>query len=471
MPTIIPVILCGGAGSRLWPVSRELHPKPFMRLDCGKTLLQKAFLRAALLPDVSEVLVVTGQALWLRAREELSAVNQYGLPVSFLLEPVGRNTAASIAAACLAGSAKPADETCLLVLPADHLIENEMHFADSVSEAVVKAANEKIIVFGIQPTRPETAYGYIEIENEHFVRFVEKPSQAQADVFFASGNYRWNAGIFCFQPAVMLAEMDEHCPDILSGVRSCMENSQNTLSETGCMTLDNNIFAVVPEQSIDYAVMEKSGCVDVVCCDAAWSDLGSWNAISALFEADSAGNTTAGDVFLQATERCHIQSENRLVGAVGVQDLVIVDTADALLVAGRNQVHEVKKLYQTLKTAGHPGAQLHRTVFRPWGTYTVLEEGPGFKIKRIEMKPHASLSLQIHQHRSEHWVVVAGRASVINGEQILEVCVNQSVYIPAGNRHRLSNPDDATLIIIEVQSGSYLGEDDIVRLEDVYGRV
>lgn len=469
---LIPAILCGGAGSRLWPVSRELHPKPFIRLADGQSLLQKAFLRGAALPGVTEVLTVTNRELFFKTQDEFREVNKAQLATSFILEPFGRNTAAAIAAAALHAVKAHGEDAVLLVLAADHLIADQEAFANAVAQAAVLAQQGKLVTFGIQPDAPETGYGYIEAEGNQVLRFVEKPSLEKAREYLDSGRFLWNSGMFCFQAGTMLKAMQQHCPDILAATQLCMAQSRRAEGKDLVeLELDSASFAQVPDNSIDYAVMEQSDQVAVVPCTIGWSDIGSWTALGDLSVADSDGNRIDGEALLHDVSNCYIQSNNRVIGAVGVDNLIIVDTPDALLVADKARAQDVKHLYKTLKTNGHDAHKHHLTVHRPWGTYTVLEEDPSFKIKRIEVKPGASLSLQMHHHRSEHWIVVSGMARVVNGENELFVNTNESTYIPAGHKHRLENPGILNLVMIEVQSGQYLGEDDIVRFQDVYGRV
>ncbi len=472
---LIPTILCGGAGSRLWPVSRELHPKPFIRLADGQSLLQKAWLRGAVLADVAETLTVTNRELFFKTEDEYREVSaipaNHDLTNRFILEPLGRNTAPAIAAAALQVAAKQGEDACLLVLAADHLIADQASFAQAVATAMQLAAQGKLVTFGIQPDLPETGYGYIEADGNTVKRFVEKPDLEKAEEYVASGRYLWNSGMFCFQAGVMLREMQQHCPHILEATRACIAQSR-TVEGKGVSQLELNatLFKQVPDDSIDYAVMEKSTNVAVVPCSIGWSDIGSWTALGDLTAPDAQGNRIEGEVILHDVSNCYIQSNQRIVGAVGVKDLVIIDTPDAVLIADRSRAQDVKHIYARLKAEGHEAHRLHNTVNRPWGTYTVLEEGPHFKIKRIEVKPGASLSLQMHHHRSEHWIVVSGMARVQNGQQELFVQTNESTYIPAGHKHRLENPGMLPLVMIEVQSGEYLGEDDIVRFDDVYGR-
>ncbi len=469
---IIPTILCGGAGSRLWPVSRETHPKPFIRLADGQSLLQKAFLRGAGVPGCAEVLTVTNRELLFKTQDDYREVNAGKLPTSFILEPFGRNTAPAVAAAALHVAKVHGEDAVMLVLPADHLIANHDAFNAAAAAAAKLAASGSIVTFGIQPDTPETGYGYIEADGNKVVRFVEKPSLEKAMAYLKSGKYLWNSGMFCFTAGAMLRELAQHASDILTATQACMAESP-VVSGKGVtqMELHSDLFAAVPDNSIDYAVMEKSARMAVVPCDIGWSDIGSWNAIGELSPQDLNGNRVEGEALMHDTSNCYIQGSSRMIGTVGVKDLIIIDTPDALLVADKARAQDVKHVYAGLKAKGHESYKLHRTVHRPWGTYTVLEEDTGYKIKRIEVKPGASLSLQMHHHRSEHWVVVHGMAKVVNGEKEMLLDANQSTFIPAGHKHRLENPGLIQLVMIEVQSGEYLGEDDIVRFQDVYGRL
>ncbi len=468
---LIPTILCGGAGSRLWPVSREQHPKPFIRLADNQSLLQKAFLRGAALPNVTEILTVTNRELFFKTEDEFGQVNQQHLATSYILEPFGRNTAAAVASAALQASRKYGNDAILLVLAADHLIANQPAFSMAVSRAVELAEQGQLVTFGIQPDAPEIGYGYIEADGERAIRFVEKPTLEIAQQYLDSGRFLWNSGMFCFQVGAVLRELEQHSPEVLAGVRACLEQSRESQGKgLTQLMLDADTFAAVPDISIDYALMEKSAHVSVIPCDIGWSDIGSWTALGSLGKTDSDGNCIEGDAFLHNVHNCFIQSHERLVGAVGVDNLIIVDTPDALLVADKRCTQDVKLIYNALKAQGNDAYKLHRKVYRPWGSYTVLEEESRFKIKRLEVKPGGRLSLQMHHHRSEHWIVVSGMARIINGDEEKLINMNESTYIPAGHQHRLENPGVIDLVLIEVQSGEYLGEDDIVRFEDIYGR-
>lgn len=474
----IPVILSGGSGTRLWPVSRELHPKPFIRLSDGQSLLQKAFICAAGLPDTVEVLTVTNRELYFKTEDEYRSVNTAQTPTSFILEPFGRNTAPAVAVAAKCIAEKYGNDAVMLMMPADHLISDQAAFRVAVSQAVQLAQQDYLVTFGITPDSPESGYGYIEAVGNAVRRFVEKPSRDKAQEYLAAGNYLWNAGIFCFRVGAVLDAFVRHAPEVMSGIQKCLSASgQAGGSGFSQLELQADAFADVPDISIDYALMEKAAAAQsgsklaVVPCNIGWSDIGSWNAISDLEIADKNGNQVVGEALLYDASNCFIQSNERLVGAVGVKNLIIVDTPDALLVADKACSQDVKQIVGQLKERGHEAYKLHTTVHRPWGTYTVLDEGERFKIKRIVVKPRASLSLQMHHHRSEHWIVASGMAKVIVGDRELLVGTNESAYIHAGHKHRLENPGVVDLVLIEVQCGDYLGEDDIVRFEDVYGRI
>jgi mannose-1-phosphate guanylyltransferase/mannose-6-phosphate isomerase len=470
---LIPIILSGGAGTRLWPISRESHPKPFMKLPDGQSLLQKTFARAAALDGVSEILTITNREYYFKSRDEYQFAKRKFPAVrdTFLLEPFGRNTAAAIALGAFKLAAEHGAEATLLVLPADHLIEDHGAFAAAVKQAVDFAETGQLVTFGIVPVSPETGFGYIEADGHVVKRFVEKPSYEIAQEYVSSGRYLWNSGMFCFKAGVMLEQLKRHAPEIYRHAHQCWEATQSVIPHNPAMVeIDSDTFAAIPENSIDYAVMERSDKVAVVPGSFGWSDIGSWNAISELSAPDNAGNRVIGEAVLVDVGNSFIQSEGRMVAAIGLDNIMIVDTPDALLVADRDHAQDVRKVVQQLKLMNHDSYKLHRTVARPWGTYTVLEEGKNFKIKRIVVKPGASLSLQMHYHRSEHWVVVSGTASIVNDDKEMLVRTNESTYIPIGHKHRLENRGLMDLVMIEVQSGEYLGEDDIVRFDDVYGR-
>jgi len=478
MTLLVPVILSGGAGSRLWPVSREGHPKPFMKLADGQSLLEKTYRRAAQLPGVlsesgkAKMLTVTNRDYYFMSRDELAKANAEG---AFLLEPFGRNTAPAIALAAHRLLKKRGDDVIMLVLPSDHLIADEPAFSACVLKACQLAQDNYLVTFGITPTSPETGFGYIEqgqqlAEGFLVKRFVEKPDAPTAEQYLKAGGYLWNSGMFCFKAKTFLSELEHHAPQIAEHAKKCWAAIPDQDNDSNYLEIPEAQFADAPNDSIDYALLEKSKKVAVVPGSFGWNDIGSWNAVRDLAPCDAANNRAVGDAVFIKSSNVFIQSEDRLVAAVGLDNLMIIDTPDALLVANPDFAQDVKTVVSQLKAAGHESVKLHTTVVRPWGTYTVLEEGPGFKIKRIEVRPGARLSLQMHHQRSEHWIVVSGQATVINGEQTLTIEANQSTYIPAGHRHRLENKTDSELTLIEVQCGPYLGEDDIVRFEDNYGR-
>jgi mannose-1-phosphate guanylyltransferase len=453
-------------------------PKPFMRLPDGESLLQKTFNRASSLDGVESLLTVTNREVYFRTVDDYRLLNKHRIHLDFLLEPFGRNTAPAIAAAALHVQALHGDEAQLLILPADQLIHDVEAFARAVKDAQKLADEGWLVTFGLIPTRAETGFGYIEkgqaLTDKAFqvARFVEKPDAATATEYLKGGLHLWNAGMFCMRVDVVLRELETHAPDVLAAVRHCLTqcNSKEGKNELQ-MELDATTFALAPDISIDYALMERSQKVAVVPCELGWSDIGSWSAIRELAPSDENGNQCNGQVVLHDVTNCYIDSKKRLVGGVGLDNLIIIDTPDALLIADAERTQEVKLIAQELKRQGHPAYLLHNTVTRPWGTYTVLEEGKRFKIKRIMVKPQASLSLQMHHHRSEHWIVVSGMARVTNGDREFMLDTNESTFIKPGHTHRLVNPGVIDLVMIEVQSGEYLGEDDIVRFTDVYGRV
>lgn len=477
MSVLIPCIIAGGAGTRLWPVSREAMPKPFMRLADGISLLQKTYLRASTLPGVERVLTVTNREVVFRTQDEYRQVDTPRVALDFILEPAGRNTAPAIAAAALHCARVHGEDSVLLVLPADHLIEDLDAFATAVEQARQLATQGWLTTFGLQPTRAETGFGYIEqgqpLSNGAYQveRFVEKPDATTARAYLQGGRHLWNAGMFCLRVDTLLHELQLHAPSILQSVTHCLAQSEVKQGSAGLhVELDADSFERVADISIDYALMEPSSQVAVLPCDMGWSDIGCWEAVRELRPADEQGNHCNGETVLHDVSNCYIDSPRRLVGAVGLDNLIVIDTPDALLIADAARSQEVKLIAQQLKHQGHDAYRLHRSVNRPWGLYTVLEEGARFKIKRIMVRPGESLSLQMHHHRSEHWIVVSGMACVTNGEEEFLLDTNESTFIKPGRTHRLTNPGVIDLVMIEVQSGEYLGEDDIVRFTDIYGR-
>ncbi|HEX7113230.1 MAG TPA: mannose-1-phosphate guanylyltransferase/mannose-6-phosphate isomerase [Mizugakiibacter sp.] len=465
---VLPVLLSGGSGTRLWPLSREGHPKQFLALAAGHSMLQATWLRVCELAGGQAPLVVANEAHRFMAAEQLHEVG--GAPSALILEPVGRNTAPAIAAAALAASAEGADPL-LLVLPSDHAIRDEVRFRAAVRAALPAAREGALVTFGIVPTAPETGYGYIKAAAGEGVRaverFVEKPDRAAAQEYVASGAYFWNSGMFLFRASRYLAELGRFRPDILAAVRAAMAAARR---DVDFLRLDKAAFEACPAESIDYAVMEHTDAARVLPIDVGWSDVGSWSALWEVAERDAQGNAHHGDVVALDCRDTYAWTERRLVGLIGLDGVVVVDTDDALLVARKDEVQKVKDVVAQLKRQGRGEVALHRKVYRPWGHYDSIDMAERFQVKRITVKPGASLSLQMHHHRAEHWVVVSGTARVTRGDDIFMLAENQSTYIPVGMKHRLENPGKVPLELIEVQSGGYLGEDDIVRFEDVYGR-
>jgi mannose-1-phosphate guanylyltransferase len=471
---IYPVIMAGGTGSRLWPLSRQLNPKQFLRLtDDHLSMLQLTVARLDGLESADPMLICNEEHRFLAAEQ----MRQSGYEdARIILEPCGRNTAPAIALAALQ-LAKTTDgeanDPLMLVLAADHLIQDVPAFQNGIARAVPLAQQGKLVTFGIVPGHAETGYGYIQRGPElaegsfRVSRFVEKPDQKTAEEYLSSGDYLWNSGMFMFGARQYLAELEKHRPDILAICQAAFDGASEDLHFT---RIEESIFSECPEDSVDYAVMEKTNNAAVVSLDAGWSDIGSWSALWDVSDKDQNDNTFTGDVIAQDTERTLVRADSRLVATVGVKDLVIIETKDALLVAHKDKVQDVKKVVERIKGDGRHEHMNHREVYRPWGVYDSIDNGNRYQVKRITVKPGAKLSVQMHHHRAEHWIVVSGTARVTNGEKTYLVTENQSTYIPIGQVHSLENPGVISLELIEVQSGSYLGEDDIVRLKDMYGR-
>lgn len=468
---LIPVILSGGSGTRLWPISRRNLPKQFLSLSGSDTLFQQTVRRASALPDAVAPIVVASDDHRFLAAEQLQELGVSG--ASILLEPVARNTAPAIAVGALQALARDSD-ALILVLPADHLIGDNTSFADAVAKALPLAARGWLVTFGIRPDRAETGFGYIhrgkalDVDTFAVDQFVEKPRLDVAERYLASGEYDWNSGMFLFQAAQYLDELGKHAPAMLQAARASFDNARTDLD---FIRLDAESFATAPSDSIDYAVMEKTTHAAVVPVSCEWSDIGSWDALWMAADKDIDGNHLEGDVIALDTKGTLVRSHDRhLVATIGLEDIVVVTTPDATLVARRDASQDVKKIVDELKSAGRTEHDLHRVVRRPWGSYDSLEQGDRFQVKRIVVKPGAALSLQMHHHRAEHWIVVKGVAEVTCDDKVFLLAENQSTYLPLGSRHRLRNPGKVPVELIEVQSGSYLGEDDIVRFDDVYGR-
>ena len=466
MSQILPVILSGGSGTRLWPLSREAYPKQFLQLAGEHSMLQSTWLRVADVATQAPI-VVANEAHRFVAAEQLQQVGT--TPSAILLEPVGRNTAPAIAAAALEACRDGADPL-LLVLPSDHLIRDVAHFHRAILDAADIAEQGKLVTFGIQPTAPETGYGYIKAvvgEGARAIeRFVEKPDLATAQDYVASGEYYWNSGMFLFRASRYLQELERLQPQILAACRTSWEKARR---DADFIRLEADAFKTSPSDSIDYAVMEKTADAAVVPLDAGWSDVGSWTALRDVSEQDANGNAHRGDVIAIDCHDTFAYGE-RLIAMVGLDDVIVVETDDAVLVGKSDRMQEVKDVVARLKADGRSEATWHRKVYRPWGAYDSIDHGERFQVKRITVKPGGTLSLQMHHHRAEHWIVVSGTAEVTRGNEVLLLAENQSTYIPLGVTHRLRNPGKLPLELIEVQSGSYLGEDDIVRFEDTYGR-
>ncbi len=465
---IAPIILSGGSGTRLWPLSRKLHPKQFINLVNDTTLFQDTILR--LPEDVADPLIICNEDHRFLAAEQLRQIHKNSNGI--ILEPIGKNTAPAIALAALK-FVNNGEDPLLLVLSADHLIQDTDAFHQSIKIAEELAEKDKLVTFGIVPDKAETGYGYIQADinnttdSYNIQSFTEKPNQEDAQKYLDSGNYLWNSGMFMFKASIYLQELEKFEPEILT---SCKKSCQTEYKDKDFIRLNNDEFRQCPEQSIDYGVMEHTEGAMVVPLDANWSDIGSWDALWDAKNKDSNGNVSEGDVILNGVKNTYTYSSNRLVSAIGVSDLVIVDTQDALLIADKNHSQNIKNIVNQLKKENRSEAENHRKVLRPWGYYDSIDVDDGFQVKRILVNPGAKLSLQKHQHRAEHWVVVKGIATITRGDDVFVLKENQSTYIPKGEVHRLENTEETDLEIIEIQTGDYLGEDDIIRLEDDYQR-
>lgn len=471
---ILPVILAGGSGTRLWPLSRELYPKQFLSLTGKNTMLQETIKRIQNLDGLDKPLVICNEKHRFLAVDQLREIS---CASNIILESVGRDTAPAVAVAALT-AIEDGNDPFLLVLPADHVIQEPHQFRKAVIAGVEHAAQGHLITFGIIPDKAETGYGYIKRGKQltgdgncqvfQVSNFVEKPDLKTAESYIASGKYDWNSGMFMFRASTFLEELDKFAPAMLSAVKLAYENRSVDLE---FIRINAKAFASCPSNSIDYAVMEKTSEAVVIPLDCGWSDVGSWSAMLKIGQSNDGENALDGNVMVQDVSNCLIKSSHRLVAAVGVEDHVIVETADAVLVAHKEKAQDVKQIVESLRQTGQDEAVLHRRVFRPWGYYENIDISERFQVKRIVVKPGATLSHQMHYHRAEHWIVVKGTAKVTNGSESILLSENQSTYIPLGEKHRLENPGSIPLHLIEVQSGSYLGEDDIIRFEDLYGRI
>jgi mannose-1-phosphate guanylyltransferase / mannose-6-phosphate isomerase len=471
---IIPVILCGGSGTRLWPMSRGALPKQYLKLTSDKTLVQQTALRLRGKSGISAPLVITGHEHRFLVAQQLREVDV--VPSSIVLEPAQRNTAPAVAVAALL-AIRQSPDALLLVLPSDHVVQHEAAFDKRVATAAQVANGGLLVTFGIRPTEAHFGYGYIRsgaplAGNDQVFKvdaFVEKPDLITAQRFVQEGNYYWNSGMFMMKASAYIEELRNREPEIARFAEQAVEIA---VRDDDCVRLDPVSFAKCPSMSIDYALMEKTNqAAVIVATDLGWSDIGSWTALAELARPDEHGNAVVGDVMTEDVTRSYIRADHRMVAAIGLDDIVIVETADAVLVAHRDKVQDVKKIVERLNASGRDESVTHRRVVRPWGSYEEIDQGARFQVKRIIVNPGAQLSLQMHHHRAEHWIVVKGTALVTNGNSESMLTENQSTYIPLGVAHRLRNPGKIPLELIEVQSGAYLGEDDIVRFEDVYGRV
>jgi mannose-1-phosphate guanylyltransferase/mannose-6-phosphate isomerase len=463
--TINPVILSGGSGSRLWPLSREHYPKQLLCLIGEQTLLQQTVSRLNGMEDVADPLLVCNEEHRFLIAEQMRQLGT--TPADIILEPVGRNTAPALTLAALALNKKDPD-ALMLVMPADHIIQDVPGFHAAVQQAAELAARGRLVTFGIRPNAPETGYGYIrQGKGNEVAAFVEKPNAETARQYLASGEYLWNSGMFMLQVATWIDELNRHEPVMLESCRSAYEQGQRD----GVFYRANaQAFSSCQSNSIDYAVMEKTDKASVVALDAGWSDIGAWSSLWEASERDAQGNVVQGDVYLHETQNALLISQHRFLAAVGLDDIIVVETPDAVLVVHKDHAQNVKEVVNRLKQQKRSEYQTHRKVYRPWGYYEGIDAGQRFQVKRLMVHPGAVLSLQMHHHRAEHWVVVKGTARVTRGDEVFMLTENQSTYIPLGEKHRLENPGSIPLEIIEVQSGGYLGEDDIVRFEDKYNR-
>ena len=472
---LIPVILSGGSGSRLWPLSRASFPKQYLNLDDKNnfSLLQNTYLRIKSLKNIKNPIIISNEQQRFIVAEQMREINIK--PASIILEPMGKNTAPAIALAALKAM-KSNKDPILLILSSDHKIENHKSFCQVIEKALIKANEGEIVTFGIIPNGPETGYGYIECcdilskkrVSSKIKRFLEKPNLDLAKEFIKDKHFVWNSGIFLFKASVILKELEKFQPEI---IKVCKESFQTGFDDLDFFRINSKVFNQCPNIPIDIAVMEKTSIGSVFTLDAGWEDIGSWKSIWENSKKDKMGNTLKGKVIVEDSTNCFLSSEGRLITGIDLHDLIVIETNDAILVSNKNSTQKVKKIVKQLSEKNFNEWKDHKKNYRPWGSFTSIEKGNSWQVKKLEIKPNASISLQMHHHRSEHWIIVDGVAKVELNEKTIFLNKNQSTYIPMGSKHRITNPTSSPLILIEVQSGDYLGEDDIVRIEDHYGRI
>lgn len=462
---IVPVVLSGGSGSRLWPLSRAHYPKQLLALNTDRTLLQETVSRFKGIDFIGAPIIVCNESHRFLVAEQMREIDN--TPANIILEPIGRNTAPALTLAALTATENNND-VVLVVMPADHVINDQQSFQSALSDAIKLANEDKLVTFGIQPTSPETGYGYIKSGKDNSVEaFIEKPDIETAKKYLEDASYLWNSGMFVIKASVWLQELEKYEKDIVSLCKEAIKHSHHDLD---FMRIGEKSFSKCKNISIDYAVMEKTSSAAIVSLDAGWSDIGSWSSLAEVMKKDSEGNYTKGDCYIHNTENSFLISQDRMIAAVGLRDMIVVETADAVLVASKESSQDVKEIVERLKQEDRSQLHSHTKVFRPWGYYETIDVGLNFQVKRINVKPGALLSLQRHQQRAEHWVVVRGQADIVRGDKKITLKENESTYIPIGMMHRLENTTNNELEIIEVQSGEYLGEDDIERFEDLYNR-